>query len=202
MDAKFDRWSAGGGGFLSSSKQGGKWKEGPPVGKKVAPRPLAITSPLPQPVSSTAAVDETEPPPPDVDETMQDETGTKTTLSAAATMPASQPCTFGVKSGAESFLSRSRSKGAWVVGQGRAKGMKIFQVKVVRGGRLLGQRPPGFSLHPSPKTSKGALAKVAKFSAKRAVTKLIIWGIIGSLAVLVIITIRMFSDIEFRRWYV
>ena len=190
-DAKLDRWSAGTSGFLSSSKQGGKWKEGPPVGKKVAPPPSPISSPLPPPVSSSTTA---------VDETMQDKERTKTTLSAAETKPASQPCTFGVKSGAESFLNRSRSQGEWVVGQGRATGMKNFRVKVVRGGRLVGQRPPGFSLHPTPNPRKGALAKVAKLSAIRVVTRLMFWGIISSLAMIVIITIRMFSDIEFRRW--
>jgi len=86
------------------------------------------------------------------------------------------------------------------VGQGRATGMKNFQVKVVRGGRLVGQRPPGFSLHPTPNPRKGALAKVAKFSATRVVTRLMFWGIMSSLAMIVIVTIRMFSDIEFRRW--
>lgn len=199
---QLDHWPTGGGGLLSPSKQDGMWKETPP-GEKKAVTPTHLPTPLPtHPVSSTSTADYAAPPPPRAvkeDKATESMEGAKSTTPIAAARSEPRPCTVGVKSGSESFLTHSRSKGVWVAQQRRATDTKTFQVKVVRGGRLVGQRPPGFSLHPAPKPRKGALAK---FSMTRAATNSIIWGLIGSLAVLVLTTMRMFSNVSFRLWSV
>lgn len=175
---KADRWSSG--GFLSSSKTGGEWKEGAPAGRATVTAAKQEETPAVAKESVAAA-----------------HPGKHRGEDAAPAPPEAPPTgTTGVKSGSSGgFLSSSRTGGTWVLPSNQSKN---FQIKMVRGGRMVGARPPGFTLEPHRKGK----AKAPWFGAMMSASfkTVVLWGTFGGVLVLVLTTLCMFSDEGFREW--